>query len=281
MFWLEHPERELRERGNSPVKAQISDQTSQYLRELETLLPDHTWQQRLDLYNHEAKELAKRDFDDGYKLRIDTLNRSLQNYSYINPEIQRQLVHEIAITQSKLIKAQEHNPDYTFDVREATNPDFIRGERAAIRDWSHKHNHQEIQRQLNSSAEIKQAQYTQGYKAKIDFLNDDLRFLTGTDQNPTHRRDVINQIYQHHSASRPDWYEHPEHSRGQREAIADLTAKQISVLQNQAQTITNPANHHSQELTREQSAAKKELVCCPENKWTGYFWFSLERGAER
>jgi hypothetical protein len=79
----------------------------------------------------------KQDYQNGYEVRRWLLNADLARERAHSSQPERQLVHDIAVNHSREVKEvfTESNPSCTY------SEDYNRGQRAAIREWSHERNH--------------------------------------------------------------------------------------------------------------------------------------------
>jgi hypothetical protein len=144
----------------------ISVETHTPIREVRTLLNDLVVIVREDLldegygaeYNlvweeaayrtkRELEESAPaREYQEGYRYQRQVLGSKLSGIANItlDPTEQRQLVHDIAIGQSKAV-ANDFG-DRGRGLEHIMSPEYDRGRREAIMEWSHEHNHRLIQK---------------------------------------------------------------------------------------------------------------------------------------
>jgi hypothetical protein len=103
-------------------------------------------------------EISDREqFEDGYKYRIESLDQRLENWRSAQTnhsvENERLAVREIAIRANQSVRDnwgdRGRGPEYL------EHPDFDRGQRQAIMDWSHEHNRRLLaqEREKNRTAE--------------------------------------------------------------------------------------------------------------------------------
>jgi hypothetical protein len=95
----------------------------------------------------------REQFESGYKYRLESLDhwRSAQSNSSIENE--RLAVREFAIQASQNVR--DNWGDKGRGPERLEHPEFDRGQRQAIMDWSHEHNHRLLtqERQRGRSAE--------------------------------------------------------------------------------------------------------------------------------
>jgi hypothetical protein len=103
-------------------------------------------------------EISDREqFESGYKYRLENLDqrlghwRSVQSNSSVKNE--RLAVREIAIQANQSVR--DNWGDRGRGPERLEHPDFDRGQRQAIMDWSHEHNHRLLaqEREKSRSAE--------------------------------------------------------------------------------------------------------------------------------
>jgi len=103
-------------------------------------------------------EIENREqYESGYSYRMESLDQRLANWQAAETnhsvESERQAVREIAIQASQNVR--ENWGDRGSGPERLEHPDFDRGQRRAIMDWSHEHNHRLLaqERNKNRSAE--------------------------------------------------------------------------------------------------------------------------------
>jgi hypothetical protein len=108
------------------------------------------------------------EYERGYAYRMKMLDRSFsehnQHHPFASPEQNRQVVHDIAITYSKQIKFL-YEDTVNRKGWKPRNPEFVRGLRKAVMDWSHKHNH-ELKEQIKEQQIIERPGQSQKVSAK-------------------------------------------------------------------------------------------------------------------
>lgn len=83
------------------------------------------------------------EYQAGYEARLEALDRKLDSWhtsAGVTPskETERQLAHDVAIQASQTVR--DNWGDRGRGPERLNDPDYDRGQRAAIRDWSHEHN---------------------------------------------------------------------------------------------------------------------------------------------
>jgi len=103
-------------------------------------------------------EIENREqYESGYSYRMGSLDQRLANWQAAETnhsvESERQAVREIAIRANQSVR--DNWGDRGRGPERLEHPDFDRGQRQAIMDWSHEHNHRLLaqERSKNRSAE--------------------------------------------------------------------------------------------------------------------------------
>jgi hypothetical protein len=104
-----------------------------------------------------AKVENREQYESGYSYRMESLDQGLANWQVAEAnqsvKSERQAVREIAIRASQSVR--DNWGDRGRGPERLEHPDFDRGQRQAIMDWSQEHNHRLLaqERNKNRSAE--------------------------------------------------------------------------------------------------------------------------------
>jgi len=99
----------------------------------------------------------REQYESGYSYRMENLQQRLANWRAAEAnhsvESERQAVREIAIRASQNVR--DNWGDRGVGPERLEHPEFDRGQRQAIMDWSHEHNHRLLaqEREKSRSAE--------------------------------------------------------------------------------------------------------------------------------
>lgn len=111
-------------------------------------------------------EISDREqFESGYQYRRESLDQRLENWrsaqSNFSVDNERLAVRDIAIQASQSVR--DNWGDRGRGPERLEHPDFDRGQRQAIMDWSHEHNHRLL------AQEREKSRSTEGYGFGISF----------------------------------------------------------------------------------------------------------------
>lgn len=107
----------------------------------------------------------REQYEGGYSYRMESLDQRLANWQAAETnrsvEGERQAVREIAIRANQSVR--DNWDDRGRGPERLEHPDFDRGQRQAIMDWSHEHNHRLLAQERNKNRSAEAYEYGISY----------------------------------------------------------------------------------------------------------------------
>jgi hypothetical protein len=203
----------------------------------------HTHNRQLGQKLKEAPALREH-YNAGYAHRLEKLNNALASARFSSPQYQRLFIRSTALNASRSVR--DNVGDRGTGLQPLEHPEFDRGQRKAIMDWSHQHNHASIAEQFN-----------QGYKQQMNLLASDFKAASSiSNESPfslaeriaTNHSKIIRQAYENNSdsksASNTDYFNY-----GQRAALRDWKNTHMNAANHSQQSHSTSANSSQEQKT--------------------------------